>query len=620
MIDLFAGPGGWDVGARALGLDPLGVEWDDAACQTREAAGLRTIQGDVAALEPQEILYETIDANALWGLIASPPCQAWSMAGKGGGRRDQEHVIACAHEQAQGWDTRSWRRAECEDERSMLVVEPLRWVRQLKPTWVAFEQVPPVLGLWAMFAQIMEAEWGYQCWTGVLEAERYGVPQTRERAVLIARRDRPVHPPTPTHQRYVPGEPQRHDVTLEGEILPWVSMAEALGWSADDRVGFPRRADNGRATDDGYRARDFRDGSEPAFNLTEKARSVTRMRANTRTNATVRAADEPPPTITAGHDSGERVWLRAGTNANDVKRQAAEPAPTLRFGERSNAVDWVSTRPAPTVTGDARGLPEPKYRKGDERQWNENAVRVTVQEAAVLQSFPPDYPWDGLRTAPHVAPGRAVKDDDAVLDELVGELQQSAVHFTVLGVGGEHSEVVQAVVVPNSVDVVHDLARLRVGDVTVLRHNGLAGEQDVPGAVESRPGGEAFGAIAVRLERITVEPPLLPVLGAEVARNGFAFAVKARWLRGVDEGIGGAPVADVLVVHQAQALRSVLPVATFDVACAHRSTVPCRPAGNSRSKQFQQVGNAVPPLLAMHVLSAVTGLEIPTREEVADAA
>lgn len=30
-VDLFAGPGGWDVGARELGLDPLGIELDDAA-------------------------------------------------------------------------------------------------------------------------------------------------------------------------------------------------------------------------------------------------------------------------------------------------------------------------------------------------------------------------------------------------------------------------------------------------------------------------------------------------------------------------------------------------------------------------------------------------------------
>ena len=54
-------------------------------------------------------------------------------------------------------------------------------------------------------------------------------PQTRKRAILMASLDSPVHPPRPTHQAYVPGEPARHEHTLEGEmILPWISMAEAL--------------------------------------------------------------------------------------------------------------------------------------------------------------------------------------------------------------------------------------------------------------------------------------------------------------------------------------------------------------------------------------------------------
>ena len=38
----------------------------------------------------------------VWGLIASPPCQAYSLAGKRLGRQDKPHVIACAHELAAG--------------------------------------------------------------------------------------------------------------------------------------------------------------------------------------------------------------------------------------------------------------------------------------------------------------------------------------------------------------------------------------------------------------------------------------------------------------------------------------------------------------------------------------
>jgi DNA (cytosine-5)-methyltransferase 1 len=170
----------------------------------------------------------------LTGLIASPPCPTFSAAGKGAGRQDIMHVIACMRDLADSKDTRAEHRAACEDERSLLTVEPLRWALALHPRWITLEQVPPVLPLWEYMAQLLE-ERGYKTWTGVLEAERYGVPQTRERAFLIASLDHPVGPPVPTHQRYVPGEPQRHDVTLDGEVLPWVSMAEALGWWLTDR-------------------------------------------------------------------------------------------------------------------------------------------------------------------------------------------------------------------------------------------------------------------------------------------------------------------------------------------------------------------------------------------------
>lgn len=228
IVDLFAGPGGWSEGLRLLGHSEIGIEWDEAACATAMAAGHHRVCADVANLDPCD--FAPADGGLLDGLIASPPCQAWSMAGKGGGRRDVEHVIACALEIAAGNDTRAEHAAKCEDPRSILVVEPLRWALALRPKWIALEQVPPVLELWTLFAQLL-GEHGYGTWTGVLSAEQYGVPQTRKRAILMARLHGAVEPPRPTHQRYVKGEPQRHEVTLDGEILPWVSMAQALGWT-----------------------------------------------------------------------------------------------------------------------------------------------------------------------------------------------------------------------------------------------------------------------------------------------------------------------------------------------------------------------------------------------------
>lgn len=340
ILDLFAGPGGWDVALKRLGLDPLGVEWDDAACETRKAAGLRTLQGDVGQMDPAG--FGRVDL-----LIASPPCQAWSMAGKRLGEKDKEHVIACAHELALGNDTRLKHVEQCEDNRSMLVVEPIRFIRHLRPTFVALEQVPPVLDLWTLFATFLE-RWGYSVWAGVLEAERYGVPQTRERAILIASRRGPVAPPEPTHQRYIPGEPQRHDITFDGEVLPWVSMAEALGWQGDS---FVKRERSGDRAEEGFDA-----AAMPCQSMTSKVRSWDRV-----------------------YDRRWRSWGGEG------------PQP--------------DSRPATTVAGDPR-LSSPNHHNHGEQ--NGNAIRVTEQEAAILQSFPPGHPFQGSRTKRFEQIGNAV--------------------------------------------------------------------------------------------------------------------------------------------------------------------------------------------------------------------
>lgn len=406
VLDLFAGPGGWDYAAQQLGLDPLGVEWDDAACETRKAAGLRTLQGDVAQMDPCG--FGPIDL-----LIASPPCQAWSMAGKRLGEKDKEHVIACAMELAAGNDTRNEHGEQCEDNRSMLVVEPLRFIRALKPSYVALEQVPPVLELWTLFASLIEP-WGYKVWTGVLEAERYGVPQTRERAILIASLNGPVAPPHPTHQRYIPGEPARHDITLDGEVLPWVSMAEALGWQGEGQMAKKEDRPERVAQGAGNRPRKL---ASPAATI------------DTRTDlAKWQGVDVPAPTVTAGGSSngGPEPFGRGG------RERVARCYDRRQGNTNAKGRDvWVEERLATAVCADPRISP-PGYRGRAEdydaegnytgERSMDKAVRVTEQEAAILQSFPPDYPFQGSRSKRFEQIGNAVPPllAKAVLEALLG--------------------------------------------------------------------------------------------------------------------------------------------------------------------------------------------------------
>ncbi|MCG7630897.1 DNA cytosine methyltransferase [Gordonia McavH-238-E] len=221
IIDLFAGPGGLDVGAAWLGVPVLGIELDDNACATRSAAELATVQGDVRTYGPAKFH----DANVLAG---GPPCQTFTVAGSGTGRKALDEVIAIVEKLADGDDVEE-SLSIFDDERTALVLEPIRWALAALNADAPFEaivleQVPQVLPVWAAFRKVLE-RYGYGVDHGILRTEEFGVPQTRRRAVLVARLDdEEVALPAPTHHAF------RRGASRQGspDLKPWVSMAEAL--------------------------------------------------------------------------------------------------------------------------------------------------------------------------------------------------------------------------------------------------------------------------------------------------------------------------------------------------------------------------------------------------------
>lgn len=309
VADTFAGPGGWDEGLRLLGYPGpvVGIELDGAACATAEAAGHLRLRADVAALD-----LTTVAPGAR--LIGSPPCPGFSSGGLKLGVDDLPAILRRVDAFATG---RTPTEEAWADQRSPLTAEPMRWATALQPEWIALEQVPAVLPVWQRIAHLLARAGDYSVWCGVVDARDYGVPQDRRRALLLASRTRTVHRPAPTHAQHG-----------HGGLPAWTTPDQLLPW-APGMLGFPRRDDGQETVElDGvrYRARDLRATTEPAFALTEKARS----------------------------------WQRWDTAAGGPARSRAHG----RF--------------------------------------------LTVDEAAVLQTFPTGYPWHGRRSAQFHQVGNAV--------------------------------------------------------------------------------------------------------------------------------------------------------------------------------------------------------------------
>lgn len=458
-VDLFAGPGGWDVGASLLGLTGIGLEWDHAACETRRAADFPTVEGDVRAADPLAPEY------AARGLIASPPCQTFSTAGKGAGRRALDDVLDGVFHLVVGAPLPHY-----DDERTALVLEPLRWILDRHAAgrpfaWIALEQVPSVKPVWQAYGDVLR-ELGYGVAVGTLSAEEYGVPQTRKRAILVARYRAPAALPAPTHQAYRKGVERQ----LDSDLLPWVSMAEALSWGmterpymtvapgtasggADPQVvgGSGARAAIAKERDEGRwqmhgagrtapqtSGQRPRSEDEPAHTVTSGGtgwwtRADAAIVSNYAThgdssNRGERDADEPAATVTS-KVGRNKVIYRNGTHDHAARRDIEDPAPTLHFGARLNTVEWVPgedavnnqsgtefdvaeqvATPASTVAGrdlvPFRGANANRF-NGATKSRNDG-MRVTIEQAAVLQSFPANYPWQGNRTKQYEQVGNAI--------------------------------------------------------------------------------------------------------------------------------------------------------------------------------------------------------------------
>jgi DNA (cytosine-5)-methyltransferase 1 len=185
-ISLFTGAGGLDIGFHAAGFDIVAcVEIDGNYCKTLESnQGLgktfrtdcRILCDDVRKFDAWEFANKGIEC-----IIGGPPCQTFSAAGRRSGG-----VLGTA------------------DARGRLFNAYCRILEIVKPEVFVFENVYGLPGAnnggpWREIVSACSAL-GYQLAADVLDAADYGVPQHRERLILVGfRSGKSFQFPLPTH-------------------------------------------------------------------------------------------------------------------------------------------------------------------------------------------------------------------------------------------------------------------------------------------------------------------------------------------------------------------------------------------------------------------------------------
>lgn len=176
--DLFSGAGGLSLGLTDAGIETVfGVDHYDYAVETHAShfPGM-SVNWDLATPENVERVAELMTRCGIEILAGGPPCQPFSKAGRSGIRHLVEHGERDPH-----------------DARRDLWRAYLEVVMLARPRAVIMENVPDMAlddEMFILRSMIEELEQiGYSVEERVIDAWRYGVPQFRQRLILVAMRD-----------------------------------------------------------------------------------------------------------------------------------------------------------------------------------------------------------------------------------------------------------------------------------------------------------------------------------------------------------------------------------------------------------------------------------------------
>lgn len=334
-VALFGGAGGSSRGLEDAGHEVVAFDNWQPAVDTHNANGMLAHLHDLSDPSIDDLIPE---CDLMW---ISCPCQPFSAAGDGDGEFDDRDGFPWA----------------------------LRIVALRLPPVVIFENVKGLTFdkhrgyLGGILKQLHDLGYGWQL--RVLNCADFGVPQTRERTIIVARRDdEPVEWPMPTHTEK-PGM----------FTAPWVSMGDALGWNAPGWV---------------LRGTQNSDGGDRIE----------------------RGLDEPAMTVNTNCDRLQlRYKLDRGASAATgalMLDPRTTPAPTVTATAGAKTPWWWRQRPSTTINGDPRVSAPGHHDPTISGSQQADAIRLEIHELARLQDFPDDWTWTGTKTDQSRQIGNAV--------------------------------------------------------------------------------------------------------------------------------------------------------------------------------------------------------------------
>lgn len=379
VVSLFSGAGGMDLGFEKAGFDIVWANdfFKEAVESYKKNVSKNVVYGDITKIDSSEI------PNNIDLVIGGFPCQGFSVANN---------------------------KRSMEDKRNFLYKEMLRIIKDKNPKFFVAENVKGLLSMekgkvFEMIKKDFESL-GYKVDAKLLNAAEYGVPQARERLVIIGNRIGVENPfPLPTHwvdsKQYDSKEGLKNPVTVE----------ETIGFLSDIKLSdSPITLNNGSKIYNHIAATNVYDkfwGRKYEVNQADICDYLKHWRDKSG-YSTKKVDDHFGYKYTAGH------WFRKDNNSGSIPKPSDwwelkkifkfddtydEKVTTMiekeiKFEQSLRITNW--DRPSDTITATS-----PEIHINKER-------RLSARECAMLQTFPMDYEFVGSLNTVYRQIGNAV--------------------------------------------------------------------------------------------------------------------------------------------------------------------------------------------------------------------